>query len=356
MKIGIYDPYLDDMGGGEKYMLTIAQVLSLSHDVTLFWNKREDLDIVLQRFSIDLSRVKLAANIFSPKVSFAKRLFESRKYDALIVLTDGSIPIVLSKKLFIHAQQPIPGVKKSLKDKFKLARVTKVFCNSYYSKSFIDKQLGVNSIVLYPPIEFHEKHIKKENIIMHVGRFRVRNVGMSDYKKQSVMVEEFKKMVKKGLKKWKFVVATGLHDEDKAEFEKLEKSAEGYPIEFLKNRTNNDLWEEYSKAKIYWHASGYGENLEEHPEYAEHFGISTVEAMGAGAVPVVINAGGQKEIIENGLNGFLWDSLEDLKEKTLMLTQEDVILSKMAKEAGMRAKDFSGTRFADEVKSIVENG
>ena len=38
MKIGVYDPYLDDVGGGEKYMLTTAECLSNDHDVTIFWD------------------------------------------------------------------------------------------------------------------------------------------------------------------------------------------------------------------------------------------------------------------------------------------------------------------------------
>ena len=36
MKIGIFDPYLDDLGGGEKYMMKIAQCLGKNHDVSIF--------------------------------------------------------------------------------------------------------------------------------------------------------------------------------------------------------------------------------------------------------------------------------------------------------------------------------
>ena len=65
MKIGIFDPYLDDLGGGEKYMMTIAQVLSEKHDVSVFWDNKFDLDGLLKRFSLDLSKVKITPNIFS---------------------------------------------------------------------------------------------------------------------------------------------------------------------------------------------------------------------------------------------------------------------------------------------------
>ena len=48
MRIGIYSPYLDSFGGGERYMLTIAEYLSASHKVDLFLdknlsNKKEEL-------------------------------------------------------------------------------------------------------------------------------------------------------------------------------------------------------------------------------------------------------------------------------------------------------------------------
>src|SRR3989344_6305573 len=113
MKIGIYDPYLDDLGGGEKYMLSIAECLSKEHDVRILWDDKKDLDLVLQRFTIDLSRVKVVPNIFDSNFGFLRRLNESKKFDAIIVLSDGSIPFVFSKKLFIHLQQPIPAAKKN---------------------------------------------------------------------------------------------------------------------------------------------------------------------------------------------------------------------------------------------------
>ena len=255
----------------------------------------------------------------------------------------------------MHIQRPIRGAGRGLKNKLKLSRVSKVFCNSYFTKSFIDKQLGIDSLVIYPPVDLHPKKVKKENIILHVGRFRVMDMttGVKDYKKQNVMVDALKKMSNK-MPDWRFVLVVAIRDDDKADFDTLTKKTKGYPIEFLVNKTNDELWDIYSRAKIYWHASGYGEDLEKHPEFAEHFGISTVEAMGAGVVPVVFNAGGQKEIVEDNINGFLWNTLSELEEKTLYLVKEDKILSTMSVEAIKRAKDFEGKGFCEEIKKMVE--
>lgn len=358
MKIGIFDPYLDDLGGGEKYMMTIAECLSKRHKVVVFWNDRKDLDEILRRFSLDLSRVVVTKNIFSPKVSFVERLLKTKLYDVIIVLSDGSIPFSLSKKLFIHIQSPMIHVKiNGLKTKFKISRVTNFFCNAYFTKQYIDRTFGVESAVLYPPVNILAKKIKKENIILHVGRFRARNVDVNrlvDYKKQEVMIRVFKDLVKSGLKEWRFILAVGLKEDDRVNFGQLQKEAFGYPIEFMINKTNKELWDLYSRAKIYWHASGYGEDLKRHPERAEHFGISTVEAMAAGTVPVVFAAGGQREIVEDGKDGFFWKTLSQLQEKTLLLINNEDKRQIMAQEAQKRAQDFSKEKFCQNLYEIIE--
>jgi glycosyltransferase involved in cell wall biosynthesis len=354
MRIGIFDPYLDDLGGGEKYMITLAQCLSGDNQVTVFWNNPEDLRKVAERFSIDISKIRVKENIFSPSCPFFKRWLESLGYDAIVILSDGSIPFVLSRKLLIHIQQPFPKTKMSLKAILKKMRVNSFFCNSFFTKSFVDKEFGINSQVVYPPVDLGIKGGRKENIILHVGRFRARNVESEDYKKQGLMVQTFKEMVENGLKNWKLILAVGLQDKYRQKFKNLRDKAKGYPIEFLVNLNKDQLSRIYSESKIYWHASGHREDLGRHPEYAEHFGISTVEAMGAGVVPVVINAGGQKEIVENGKNGYLWDSLEEFAKKTISLIENVKLWEEMSMEAIKRSQKFTGDRFCKEIKDIIK--
>ena len=354
MKIGIFDPYLDDLGGGEKYMMKIAQCLAKNHNVSIFWDSREDLEELRERFQLNLSNISLIPNIFTKSTGLLKRLWESKKFDAIVLLSDGSIPFLLSKKTFVHIQQPLPFQKIDTKSRYKISRINKFFCNSYYTKSYIDKPFSINSLVLYPPVEQKPRKIKKENIILHVGRFRFRNVDADDYKKQGFMIDAFKEMINKGLRGWKFVLAVSIKEPDKNVFNKFRENIKGFPVEFIINKNNDDLWDIYSKAKIYWHASGFGEDLEKYPERAEHFGISTVEAMGGGSVPVVINAGGQKEIISDGENGFLWNSPEELIKKTQLLINNEKLWLQMSQQAIKRAMDFAGNRFCEELYKILD--
>lgn len=352
MRIGIYDPYLDDIGGGEKYMMTIAEYLSKSNDVDIFWDDAKVSEKLSSRFGLDLKNVKFVRNIFTNS-SFLERQKVSRKYDLIVFLSDGSLPILSAKKLVLHIQQPIMNAKVTWKDKLKLKRINTIFVNSEFTKKYIDSQYNTHSEVLFPPVNIYGQSQEKENIILHVGRFRVMQVNSGDYKKQNVMIEEFKKMVDVGLKNWKFILAVSLADVNDAKFLAMKNSAKGYPIEFLLNSTNEDLWKMGSKAKIYWHASGFGEDLNKHPELAEHFGISTVEAMGVGAVPVVINAGGQKEIVDNDKNGFLWNNLEELNADTLKLINNSDMLKTMSKAAYKRALDFDKANFYRNLAKIL---
>lgn len=358
MKIGIFDPYLDTLGGGEKYMLTAASCLSSANEVDIFWNTDEGLIKKAQdRFGIDLSKVKLAKNIFSKDTSLLSRLLVSRKYDLVIFLSDGSIPLMLAKKLVLHFQFPVEWVdRNSFVTKIKIRRVDKIICNSKFTKIFIDRTFRVGSTVLYPPADVgiinFESRIKRENVILTVGRFGRLPEG-NNFKKHDVMIKCFKQMVDSGFSGWEFIVVISYKDQDIDEVEKLKALAKGYPVRIIGNMTARELSKFYEKAKIYWHAAGFGEDLKKHPELAEHFGISTVEAMGAGAVPVAINAGGQKEIVQNGKNGFLWDTTNELIEKTNILVRNNKLWEKMSNEATIRAKIFSKERFCKELDTIL---
>ncbi|HSX09864.1 MAG TPA: glycosyltransferase family 4 protein [Candidatus Saccharimonadales bacterium] len=357
MKIGVFDPYLDDLGGGEKYMMKLATCLAKDNDVSIFWDNKKDIEAIKKRFGLSLENISIHKNIFSAHVGFVERIQSATKFDKIIFLSDGSIPFIFPTKLFLHIQQPLPQrLGFNFKDNIKRRHVSAIFYNSEFTKKYNDPLFpGVRSTIIYPPVSLlktqHEP--KKENMIVHVGRFRTKNIATEDYKKQGFMIEAFKKMVDDGFKHWKFIVASSVKEEDKKKFEVLQNNAKGYPIEFHVNKTNDELFTFYNKAKIYWHASGYGEDLNNHPELAEHFGMTTVEAMGSGAVPVVINSGGQREIVTDGENGFLWSSLEEFMEKTKKVAMDEKLWRKLSENAIIRARDFSEEKFCESIMQLI---
>ncbi len=336
-------------------MLTLASCLSGQHTVTIFWNDKTILDRAEKKFGIDLKKITLTPNIFSSHFSFFQKLNETKQYDAIIYLSDGSIPFILTKKLIIHFQFPVEWVSgKTIRSKLKIARTYKVFCNSAFTKQYIDRKFHIDSQIIYPPIDEPLKlNMKKENIILTVGRYGYLPNG-KNFKKHDVMIKAFKKMIDKGLKNWKLIIAISYFDKDKEQVEKLKKIAKGYPIIFIENTFSKDLQTYYAKAKIYWHASGYGENIEKNPDYAEHFGMSTVEAMSYGAVPIVISAGGQKEIVNEGKNGFLWNTEEEFIEKTQQVMSNPGLQNTLAKNAKLKWKEFNKEEFSKRVLALVQ--
>lgn len=354
MKIGIYSPYLETMTGGEKYIFSIAACLVKNHSVDLFWDDKDILEKASQKFNLKLEGVKVKPNIFSTTTSAIKRLKETYSYDRMIVLSDGSIPLVASKELILHFQFPVQWVNaNSPLTKIKMKRVSKVICNSYYTKQYIDKKFGIQSYVLYPPSDINTEEIpKKENLILTVGRFNPLTDG-TDFKKLSVMITAFKEFQKKRLKGWKFAIVTNVLPENEKEFEAFKKNIGSQYIEVYKNVPFSEIEKLYGKAKVYWHAAGFGVDEQKHPEWLEHFGMSTVEAMSYGAVPVVINAGGQKEIIKSGSNGYLWDTTDKLVQFTHKIATDPKLYESLTERGQADAKQFSKERFCEELSHVI---
>ena len=78
--------------------------------------------------------------------------------------------------------------------------------------------------------------------------------------------------------------------------------------------------------------------------WQEGFGISVVEAMARGCIPVTFNNGGLPEIIENGKNGFFIDRMNsgELANKIIKLTlMSDNEIKKIIKNAIETSKKFS---------------
>lgn len=336
-------------------MLTVASCLSTDHEVTLFWDDPNVLIQAQHRFGLRLDNVTVKKNIFSLQNSLMKRLSKSYDYDVIIYLSDGSIPVLAAKKTILHFQFPVEWVEsKTLLTRLKLKNVYRTICNSQFTKDFIDKKFDINSSIIYPPIKrFQSDAMKaKDNTILTVGRFSLLPNG-TDYKKQIFLIDAFKKMVDGGIKDWRLVVVTSFFSGGENGTTMLQAHAKGYPIDIKANITKDEMEELYDKAAIYWHATGYGEDLRAHPDWAEHFGITTVEAMGAGCIPVVINAGGQREIVQDGENGMLWDNEEELLKKTKKLIKDPALLSKLRSDPAQIEKKYGVERFCREIHKAI---
>ena len=348
MKAALYSPYLDTLGGGERYLGAIAQfLLKKGFVVDFLWDDPKILGKLSERFGLKISDARVIPGIV--KKGIFNKWFVFHKYELSVFVSDGSIPLALAKKNYLHFQVPfILKNAKSLENRVKLNRFKAIICNSKFTKSYIDETYGVSSQVIYPPVDIKIfKALKKENIILSVGRF----FGFLHSKKQDVLVEVFKKMVKGGLSDWRLILAGGA--DDKNYLKKLKKISSGYPIEIKPDAKLVELKKLYAKSKIFWHAAGFGEDLITHPQRAEHFGISTVEAMASGCVPAVYKAGGMLEIIEDNKSGLFWSGLDQLESQTKALVQDENKRKKFSKNAIIRSNLFSSEVFEESLSKLL---
>jgi glycosyltransferase involved in cell wall biosynthesis len=347
MKIGFYNPYYDGLGGGERYTLTLASHWSTRHEVSLFWDDPNIIGLSEKRFGIDLTSVRVTPNIFKNANIFVK-LWESRKYDLIFFLSDGSIPASLARHNILHFQVPFPSL---LVDPWKLKRFDAVVCNSQFTKNELDPQVGEHAVVIYPPVQRvgkpNNKGGERKKQILSVGRF----TGHFQAKKQEVLIEAFIKGHAKGVfDGWELVLAGGLIPSDQLYFDKLTKMVAGTPVRLMPNITNEELIKLYHTSKFYWHAAGFGTD---NPTQMEHFGITTAEAMSAGVVPVVYAAGGQLEIVTDNVNGMVWRTQDELIKKTAALIEDNKAYSLLSKSALTRSEDFGEVQFARGFDALI---
>lgn len=336
-------------------MMTLAEaLLKKGWQVDVFWPNEKIKGKLTQKFSLDLEGLRF--NDYSPQVgNLCRKIRKEISYDLLFYFSDGSIPAMFGKKNLLHFQVPFHNVRgRKLANRLKLKLVSKIVCNSFFTNRVIEREYGVKGDVWYPPVSVEEfaPALKKENFILAVSRFEK---SLTE-KRQDVLVETFEKMVDNGLKNWKLILAGGsLIDESKNEILKdLKIKAKGFPIEIKINVPFLELKELYAKAKIFWHAAGFGADEEKYPERVEHFGMTTVEAMSAGCVPIVINKGGQKEIINDGQDGFLWETIDGLINSTLKVVNDDKILNDFSASAIKKSRDFSKEKFYEKVYSFID--
>jgi len=226
--------------------------------------------------------------------------------------------IVLPKLKFVRQQHICYSTNNSLKDKlfdivmnieFKLSDLI-IFVSEASQKSYEAKfNLKRNKkAVVYNGIgkEFYinnNKYNEKENIITYVGR-------LEKEKGVILLLEAFEKFNKKNNKYKLRYIGDGSARQDLEKLIKENKLED--KVELLGKKLNVTEWLDKSKIFVY-------------PSICEEaFGISVIEAMARGCIPVTFKKGGLPEIIDNGHNGYIVEevNIESLCNKLLELTKK----------------------------------
>lgn len=370
-RVGIYDHAFHYIGGAQKYGSTIAQTLQDDFEVTLLANKPVALADLQSWYGLDLSRCRLKVvplPFFEekgrhPQIVDAGEVDtcrdenpfhpvsrESGNYD--IFINNGMLEMVYplaNTSLFICH---FPERKKSRY--FYVRRYTEIVHNSLYTARWIKKRWNLTPHKhIYPPVDMEPAAfpLKKENIILSVSRF-----DEGGNKQQLDMIRVFQEFVRsqpREMAGWKLVLVGGSprHNPYLERIQAYLQRSPASDIELKVNVSASELKSEYERAKIFWHFCGLGQT---DPAKVEHFGMTVAEAMQNGCVPVVFRGGGQTEIVEDGLSGFLFSSENELIERTLGLLGNPGRLEEMSGRAHQRGKAFRREVFIDAVRGYFQ--
>lgn len=348
-KIALYDPYLNILGGGERYVLSILKVFENNgFDVFVFSDSQVNSGIK-NKLGLNFRSLRFLPNIFQNN-SPVEKLANLKQYDYFLYVTDGSYFFSSAKKNYIYAMVP----KQSLYSKTFIDRLKRCNFTFITHSRFTQDRLnswGIQTKLLYPYTDMPKtvQVLKKEKIILSIGRF----FKHLHSKRHDLAIQAFKRLKRNtAFRDFKLIIAGGLQKEDQPYLEELKLLAKDSTIELLPNVPYTKLVEYYKKSLFYWHFAGFGIDENTHPELVEHMGISPIEAMASGSIPFCYSAGGPKEIISQGENGFLFHSEDELIKQMRNLTMNSAKILSMQKQG----IEFSQHNFSYSVfeKNVIK--
>ncbi|MDY6940502.1 MAG: glycosyltransferase [Cyanobacteriota bacterium] len=363
LSIYIYDHALHFVGGGQKYVATLASILQHQFEITFIGNKPVTIADIETWYGLDLSQCQIK---IIPLPFFEKRRMAN--IDSSMVTPEMENPFELISQtsedcdIFINVNQlekvkprsPISIFFCHFPDSWRTTHFavddyTFLIANSHFTIKWLKRRWNLEpTFLLYPPVDIDPVELPKEKIILSVARFEA---GGS--KKQLEAVEAFlklKQVYPAKMEGWRLVLVGGSTPGNpylKTVLKRVQKS-EG-AIEVQPNVSLAELKSWYAKASIFWHPCGLGEV---NPQRCEHFGMATVEAMQNACVPITFNGGGQPEIVEAGQSGFLFDTIDQLCEYTGELVENPDRLSQMQRAAFDRGQQFGIQPFSEKVKAF----
>ncbi len=222
--------------------------------------------------------------------------------------------------------------------------------NSKYTESWLKRrwpEINDEKIkLIYPPIIPIEKTSDiKEKSILVCSR-------IERSKKIEVLVEAFKKSAYLA-ENYALWIVGGKDASDPSYGKELDALSSGYNIQYYTDVSHEELARFYNRASFFWHCKGYGTDEEKDPYKLEHFGVTTVEAMSAGCIPVVISKGGQKEIVTEG-TGFTWNTPAELIRFTEETAENPQQMDILSHNAVFRSKDFSMENFTEQLGRLLQ--
>ena len=358
----LFTPYHLVPGGGERYLLTVAAGLARTMNVTLA-TEHPYSRLRLLKLGQDLG-----VSLHGVAVATVDALAQLGPFDWSVALGNEALPprAALARRNVFICQFPFPtstdwlGRHVGLMAGYERVVLYSPFVATHYQREAA--RFGVGSVavtvvapsaVLAPPASAGANIAPKRQQIVSVGRFFVG--GHS--KRHDFMIEAFKQLHAR-CPGTTLHLAGSLSAEPRhmAYYEKLVEQAEGLPVQFHVNASQETIAALYADSSIYWHAAGVGVDELAEPHRCEHFGISVVEAMSAGCVPLVFKLGGPASTVQHRVTGYVYASQNQLVDWTAQVLNhapDDADLQNMRTAAVQGSREFSDAALMDRFTALL---
>lgn len=358
MKVLIIHTNLWELGGGEKvFSQAVEALLDKKHTIIVLGNIPENEEYqniktenIVQIPCEPYSEENTHFNKFQAYKRAIRQEFYRRKYrgkirpvDLEILTQDSMLILGVGRKTVAYVHYP---AYVDLASKTRFLKLWKIYyfpistrinqlvrkidlllCNSEYTKNAILEHWCREAQVLYPPVNVERFNpAPKENLVVSVGRF----VPEKNYE---VVVEVARRMPD-----IKFVIIgrKPKHKLGRQYFEKIDRLRPAN-LTLQTDLPNAETISVLNKARIYLHTM-----------IGEHFGISIVEAMAAGCIPIAHNSGGVKESISNF--GYTYNTTIECVECINKALDSKIPPNKISENAAR----FSSEKFRKNLISVLE--
>jgi len=355
MKIGIIHGFVGGGGGTEKTLYAIIDALTEGgHQVTLY---------TISKPSIKIPGIKIVSTLpfHLPIFGLYQRYMESKlivkaKGEDLIIQASGGLvlPERKDQKVIIYCHHDFQNETK--KDITKYKGVWSWYYKPYYilSQKFVNRindenflfisnskfiqdsikqKFSKNSIVIYPPVELElfKNETKKENSAITVSRY-------SQEKNLEFAIDVFQDIDVKYT-----LIGNTKTRVNKLYYEKILSRVHNIKskILLLKNVERSKVVENLQRSKVYFHAS------------PETFGISVVEGIAAGCIPIVPNNSAHKETVPIDDLRYNPNNKKDAQEKIQKAITGDY--NNLIKTLRDSLKNYDKNTFKNALLSFIQN-
>ncbi len=257
----------------------------------------------------------------------------------------------VARRAYVGAVRAVRSLVVTRGDRF-LSSYDVVLANSKFTAANIEKCWHRRARVVYPPCAMLPSGgAARERWIVSIGRFQEFLPGRP-HKRQDVLIEAFAGMRDLHRAGWQLHLVGSVGSA--AELDRLHALADGLPVVFHPDATFREMTGLCRAGWIYWHAQGFGVSETDNPVAHEHFGITTVEAMSAGLIPIVYGSAGPAEVVAQVPGAATWNTVGELQDRTRRAaTLDDVSAERFRAAAAKRASGFGHDEFCLELVKVV---